>query len=129
VDDLAESTTLTRQDVCAIASLLRRPLDPEVALMAARPPDHVHSEPSPKRRGFVGHAIHLAWPPLVEEQRLAPPCIESHNNMVRLRVHEGEYLAVVGPSSCGKSPILMMLAGLEMPTSGTIVYNDTAIAG
>jgi ABC-type Fe3+/spermidine/putrescine transport system ATPase subunit len=49
--------------------------------------------------------------------------------MVFLRVHDGEYLAVVGPSGCGKSPILMMSAGLEMPTSGIIVYNDTAIAG
>jgi ABC-type Fe3+/spermidine/putrescine transport system ATPase subunit len=41
----------------------------------------------------------------------------------------GECLAVVGPSGCGKSPILMMSAGLEMPTSGIIVYNHTALAG
>src|SRR5262245_14732236 len=37
-----------------------------------------------------------------------------------LSVADGELLAVVGPSGCGKSTLLRLLAGLEVPTRGTI---------
>lgn len=41
-----------------------------------------------------------------------------------LDVAPGEFLVLVGPSGCGKSTTLRMVAGLELPSSGTI-----AIAG
>ena len=37
-----------------------------------------------------------------------------------LEVESGEFLVLVGPSGCGKSTTLRMVAGLELPTSGTI---------
>lgn len=37
-----------------------------------------------------------------------------------LEVADGEFLVLVGPSGCGKSTTLRMVAGLELPTSGTI---------
>ena len=37
-----------------------------------------------------------------------------------LDVEDGEFLVLVGPSGCGKSTTLRMVAGLELPTSGTI---------
>ena len=37
-----------------------------------------------------------------------------------LRVQAGESIALVGPSGSGKSSLLMLLAGLEQPTSGRI---------
>ena len=37
-----------------------------------------------------------------------------------LEVEDGEFLVLVGPSGCGKSTTLRMVAGLELPTSGTI---------
>ncbi len=37
-----------------------------------------------------------------------------------LSVADGEFLVLVGPSGCGKSTTLRMVAGLELPTGGTI---------
>ena len=46
-----------------------------------------------------------------------------------LEIQKGEFIAVMGPSGCGKTTTLRMLAGLEVPTGGTIrlsgqVMND-----
>ena len=50
---------------------------------------------------------------------------------VDLHIADGEFMIMVGPSGCAKSTILRMIAGLEVPTGGTIeiggrVVNDVA---
>ncbi|MBC7643604.1 MAG: sn-glycerol-3-phosphate ABC transporter ATP-binding protein UgpC [Thermoleophilia bacterium] len=39
---------------------------------------------------------------------------------VDLHIADGEFMIMVGPSGCAKSTILRMIAGLEVPTSGTV---------
>jgi NitT/TauT family transport system ATP-binding protein len=46
-----------------------------------------------------------------------------------LDVAQGEFLVIVGPSGCGKTTVLNMLAGLELPTHGTVSLNGRPITG
>ncbi|WP_172729394.1 ABC transporter ATP-binding protein [Kluyvera cryocrescens] len=41
-----------------------------------------------------------------------------------LTIASGEFIVLVGPSGCGKSPLLRMIAGLEMPDSGTLMMGE-----
>jgi NitT/TauT family transport system ATP-binding protein len=41
-------------------------------------------------------------------------------NDLNLSVRSGEFLAIVGPTGCGKSTTLTLMAGLERPSSGEV---------
>ena len=46
-----------------------------------------------------------------------------------LQVDKNEFVAIVGPSGCGKSTFLLMVAGLETPTSGRLSIEGKQING
>jgi NitT/TauT family transport system ATP-binding protein len=48
---------------------------------------------------------------------------------VDLNLKRGEFFAVVGPSGCGKSTLLEVLAGLQQPTAGTVIFEGGAVTG
>jgi NitT/TauT family transport system ATP-binding protein len=46
-----------------------------------------------------------------------------------LDVHPGEFLAVVGPTGCGKSTTLSLVSGLEPASSGEVLVRDEPVRG
>ncbi len=48
---------------------------------------------------------------------------------INLTINEGEFLCIVGPSGCGKSTLLNLIAGLEMPDTGSIEIDGNKISG
>ena len=55
------------------------------------------------------------------------PCCALRN--INLTVAKGEFVALIGHSGCGKSTLLNLIAGLTLPTAGTLICANREIAG
>ena len=47
---------------------------------------------------------------------------------INVTIQEGEIFGVIGQSGAGKSTLLSLLAGLDTPTSGEILFNNQDIS-
>jgi len=68
---------------------------------------------------LVAHNIHKTYRTGAKEVRAV--------NGISLEVRKAESLAIVGPSGAGKSTLLHLLGGLDLPTSGKVILDDTDI--
>jgi len=50
-------------------------------------------------------------------------------NDISLDFEKGEFAAIVGPSGSGKTTLLNMIGGLDTPTEGEIIVDNTNLAG
>lgn len=48
---------------------------------------------------------------------------------VGFSVQPGEFVAIVGPTGCGKSTLVKLLLGLERPSSGAVLFDQKDLAG
>lgn len=48
---------------------------------------------------------------------------------VDLSVRPGTFVSLVGPSGCGKSTLLRLVAGLDLPVSGTVYVDGRVVTG
>lgn len=46
---------------------------------------------------------------------------------INLALYEGHFVVLLGPSGSGKSTLLNILGGLDVPTSGRVLYRDTEL--
>ncbi len=46
---------------------------------------------------------------------------------IDLTLPEGKFVCLLGPSGCGKTTLLRLIAGLQYPSSGNIVFNGKSI--
>lgn len=56
-----------------------------------------------------------------------PGGTERATDDISLQVIEGEFMVLLGPSGCGKTTLLRMIAGLELPDSGSIAVGDREV--
>ncbi len=73
--------------------------------------------------------------PLCEAKNIGKDFLLPHGqtlhvlDKVNIEVYPEEVVAIIGPSGCGKSTFLRILAGLETPTQGEILYNGQVETG
>jgi multiple sugar transport system ATP-binding protein len=48
---------------------------------------------------------------------------------IDLLAEEGEFLVLLGPSGCGKTTLLRLLAGIEEPSGGAVLFDDEDVTG
>lgn len=51
------------------------------------------------------------------------------NNKMNLSIHSGEILALIGPNGAGKSTMFNQLSGVDVPTSGQVIFQGEEING
>ncbi|MBO8156910.1 MAG: ABC transporter ATP-binding protein [Bacillaceae bacterium] len=50
-------------------------------------------------------------------------------NKASLTIRKNEFVSVIGPSGCGKSTLLNIIAGIDQPDEGVVIYDGQIVTG
>jgi putative ABC transport system ATP-binding protein len=80
-----------------------------------------------------GQGEHRHVPHLVELTGVSKAYVTGANrlalNAVSVQIGPGEFTAIMGPSGSGKSTLLNLIAGLDRPSSGSVVVDGRELSG
>jgi NitT/TauT family transport system ATP-binding protein len=83
----------------------------------------------------VYRAMKQTTPPMMElkgvTKEFLKPSGEVHTVLrnINLKILKGEFVSIVGPTGCGKSTTLSLIAGFEPPTEGEVFISGEVLAG
>src|SRR5690349_2999249 len=108
--------------------------------MSAAPQTSLPEHRSPIRNGWGrGKSAVLSTPvPAIETPKVSlrdiTLCYKGNGNKpllaldrISLDVKAGEFLCIAGPSVCGKSTLLNLIAALSQPTAGEVLIDDRVV--
>ena len=62
----------------------------------------------------------------IELKNVSKNLAQLRRSIMSFSVNDGELVALLGPSGGGKTTVLRMIAGLEVPTDGDILFAASA---
>jgi NitT/TauT family transport system ATP-binding protein len=80
------------------------------------------------------HVLTKPGPTCIEVRGVTKTYHSSRGDVLALQdldfeIPQGQFVSVVGPSGCGKSTLLRCIAGLDLPTTGTIEVKGRRVSG
>lgn len=75
----------------------------------------------------------MSYDAIIEIKEVNRTYIDDKENMVEalkdinLTIKRGEFVSIIGSSGCGKTTLLRLIAGLDVPESGTLTLDDQLI--
>lgn len=64
---------------------------------------------------------------IIKKYRMGDQIVTAVDN-VTLNISEGEFIAILGTSGCGKTTLMNISAGLERPTKGDVVFRSIVLS-
>ncbi len=82
-----------------------------------------YADSEPKTESQGGKGVRVVAHDVTKQFSSSAGIVTACEN-VNLSADPGEFVVIVGPSGCGKSTLLRMMAGLDSPTSGSLVVDS-----
>lgn len=115
---MVSSAFMTLSSIAVSVSTIRPTLKMANPIMEAVPEVHEQKELVTELKGAI-ELSHVSF----RYKESMPNVI----NDLSLRISAGKYVAVVGPTGCGKSTLMRLLLGFETPQKGLITYDKKDI--